>query len=252
MLFSQFSHQTIHSSCALAQSASSWMKYSISICSNSRERKMKLRGVISLRNDLPICAMPNGSFTRVVSDDVLEVDEHALRGLGAEVGDRRGVAHRADIRLEHHVERSRRVRLPGSPVAGEGTRGDLGFGGLGEFANLHRFERALEGFLALERLGGLPGVQRRCARSRAPTRSRRFCNPRRRPRKTADPRGSAACSPCSRRAGRRSRRRGRTPPQTFGCMMMEVSMPTTSSRRCTMSRHQQSRMLRLSSTPSGP
>ena len=41
-------------------------KYSISICSNSRVRKTKLPGVISLRNDLPICAMPNGGFLRVV------------------------------------------------------------------------------------------------------------------------------------------------------------------------------------------
>ena len=41
-------------------------KNSISICSNSRVRKTKLPGVISLRNDLPICAMPNGGFLRVV------------------------------------------------------------------------------------------------------------------------------------------------------------------------------------------
>ena len=40
-------------------------KNSISICSNSRERKVKLRGLISLRNDLPICAMPNGTLMRV-------------------------------------------------------------------------------------------------------------------------------------------------------------------------------------------
>ena len=39
-------------------------KNSISICSNSRVRKTKLPGVISLRNDLPICAMPNGGFLR--------------------------------------------------------------------------------------------------------------------------------------------------------------------------------------------
>ena len=39
-------------------------KYSISICSNSRVRKMKLPGVISLRNDLPIWPMPNGGFLR--------------------------------------------------------------------------------------------------------------------------------------------------------------------------------------------
>ena len=40
------------------------MKYSISICSNSRVRKMKLPGVISLRNALPICPIPNGGFLR--------------------------------------------------------------------------------------------------------------------------------------------------------------------------------------------
>ena len=39
-------------------------KNSISICSNSRVRKMKLPGVISLRNALPICAMPNGGLRR--------------------------------------------------------------------------------------------------------------------------------------------------------------------------------------------
>ena len=40
-------------------------KYSISICSNSRVRKMKFPGVISLRNDFPICPIPNGSFFRM-------------------------------------------------------------------------------------------------------------------------------------------------------------------------------------------
>ena len=40
-------------------------KNSISICSNSRVRKMKLPGVISLRKDLPIWPMPNGGFLRV-------------------------------------------------------------------------------------------------------------------------------------------------------------------------------------------
>ena len=39
-------------------------KNSISICSNSRVRKMKLPGVISLRKLLPIWAMPNGGFLR--------------------------------------------------------------------------------------------------------------------------------------------------------------------------------------------
>ena len=39
-------------------------KNSISICSNSRVRKMKLPGVISLRKDLPMLAMPNGGLER--------------------------------------------------------------------------------------------------------------------------------------------------------------------------------------------
>ena len=41
-------------------------KNSISICSNSRVLKMKLPGVISLRNDLPIWPMPNGILRREV------------------------------------------------------------------------------------------------------------------------------------------------------------------------------------------
>ena len=41
-------------------------KYSISICSNSRVRKMKFPGVISLRKLLPVCAIPNGGFLRAV------------------------------------------------------------------------------------------------------------------------------------------------------------------------------------------
>ena len=39
-------------------------KNSISICSNSRVRKMKLPGVISLRKLLPMFAMPNGGLER--------------------------------------------------------------------------------------------------------------------------------------------------------------------------------------------
>ncbi len=41
-------------------------KNSISICSNSRVRKMKLPGVISLRKLLPIWPMPNGGLRRDV------------------------------------------------------------------------------------------------------------------------------------------------------------------------------------------
>ena len=64
---------SIQSLWAVDQSAAGEMKYSISICSNSRERKMKLRGLISLRNALPIWAMPKGSFTRPVSTTFLKL-----------------------------------------------------------------------------------------------------------------------------------------------------------------------------------
>jgi hypothetical protein len=42
-------------------------KYCISICSNSRIRKMKLPGVISFLNAFPIWAIPKGTFCRAVS-----------------------------------------------------------------------------------------------------------------------------------------------------------------------------------------
>lgn len=60
----QFQHastQCSNHSCASAGG----VKNSISICSNSRVRKMKLPGVISLRNALPTWPMPNGGFLRL-------------------------------------------------------------------------------------------------------------------------------------------------------------------------------------------
>src|SRR5205814_6017886 len=48
-------------------------KYSISICSNSRVRNTKFPGVISLRNDLPTWAMPNGGFLRVVCSTFMKL-----------------------------------------------------------------------------------------------------------------------------------------------------------------------------------
>ncbi|MGC4011518.1 MAG: hypothetical protein QM805_22480 [Pseudomonas sp.] len=91
------------------------MKNLSSICSNSRERKVKLRGLISLRKALPICAMPKGSFWREV-EHVVEVDEDGLRGLGAEIGDGVIVLDGADVGLEHQVEGARPVKLAGLPV----------------------------------------------------------------------------------------------------------------------------------------
>ena len=68
---------------------------------------MKLPGVISLRKLLPTCAIPNGSLRRVARGHVVEVDEDALRRLGAQVRDRGGVLDRPDVGLEHEVEASR-------------------------------------------------------------------------------------------------------------------------------------------------
>jgi hypothetical protein len=45
-------------------SSPSGMKYSISICSNSLDRKMKLRGVISFLKALPIWAIPKGIYQK--------------------------------------------------------------------------------------------------------------------------------------------------------------------------------------------
>ena len=116
-------------------------KNSISICSNSRERKMNCLGVISLRKALPIWAMPKGTLMRVESHDVLEVDEDALRRFRAQVDHRRALLDRADERLEHQVELAR-----------------LGELALGEFAGMLRgLSRALA-------LGDLVGAEACLAR----------------------------------------------------------------------------------------
>ena len=59
----QANRSSIHDWCH-SSSVPGWTKNSISICSNSRVRKMKLPGVISLRKDLPMLAMPNGGLRR--------------------------------------------------------------------------------------------------------------------------------------------------------------------------------------------
>ena len=76
-------------------------------------------------------------------DDVLEVGEDALRGLGAEVRDGRRVGERADVRLEHQVEVARRRERAG--LAGGGRRDQtlLVVGRLGEVLELGQRELAL-------------------------------------------------------------------------------------------------------------
>ena len=68
----QFHRCSIQYSCHFSSVPGS-TKYSISICSNSRVRKMKLPGVISLRKLLPVCAMPNGGFLRAVVSTFLKL-----------------------------------------------------------------------------------------------------------------------------------------------------------------------------------
>ena len=102
----QFTRCSIQYWCHSSASAGG-TKNSISICSNSRTRKRKFPGVISLRKLLPICAMPNGGLTR--SDDVtfLKLTKMPCAVSGPEIGDARVVAHGADVRLEHQVEVAR-------------------------------------------------------------------------------------------------------------------------------------------------
>jgi hypothetical protein len=68
---------------------------------------MKLPGVISLRKDLPVCAMPNGRLAARGLHDVEEVDEDALRRLGPQVVQPLLVLHRAQIGLEQPAELTR-------------------------------------------------------------------------------------------------------------------------------------------------
>ena len=94
---------------------------------------MKLPGVISLRNDLPIWPMPNGGFLRDVVQHVGEVHEDALRGLGPQVVQAGLVLDGAEVGLEHHVE----VARLGPLAAGAAVRaGDVGEAVLGRAALL--------------------------------------------------------------------------------------------------------------------
>ena len=87
-----------------ASPSSGGTKYSISICSNSRVRKMKLPGRDLVAERLADLRDAERRLLARGRLHVLEVDEDALRGLGAQVGDRGVVLHRADVGLEHQVE----------------------------------------------------------------------------------------------------------------------------------------------------
>ena len=86
---------------------------------------MKLPGVISLRKLLPVWAMPNGGLRARRLHDVEEVDEDALRRLGAQVVQARLVLDDAEVGLEHHVELARLGPLSTGAAA---RAGDVGQG----------------------------------------------------------------------------------------------------------------------------
>ena len=114
-------YQRIRSSiqCSCQRSASSGgQKNSISICSNSRVRKMKLpvRDLVAKR--LADLRDPERRLLARELEDVLEVDEDPLGGLGAQVGDRGRVLHRPDVGLEHEVELARVGELAVGALAG--------------------------------------------------------------------------------------------------------------------------------------
>ena len=68
---------------------------------------MKLPGVISFRNDLPTCAIPNGGLRRASWATFLKLMKIPWRRLGTEVRGRALVLQRPDVRLEHEVELAR-------------------------------------------------------------------------------------------------------------------------------------------------
>ncbi len=105
--------------CSCQRSASSGgQKNSISICSNSRVRKMKLPGGDLVAKRLADLGDPERRLLARELQDVLEVDEDPLSGLRAQVGDRARVLHRADGGLEHQVELARLGELAVRALAG--------------------------------------------------------------------------------------------------------------------------------------
>ena len=72
---------------------------------------MKLPGEISLRNDLPIWAMPSGKAAIGALLHVEEIDENALRRFGPEIHHAGVFLDRPKEGLEHEVELSSLTQL---------------------------------------------------------------------------------------------------------------------------------------------
>ena len=65
---------------------------------------MKFPGVISLRNALPICAMPKGGLRRAIWATFLKLTKMPCAVSGLEVGVLPHLLDRADPGREHQVE----------------------------------------------------------------------------------------------------------------------------------------------------
>ena len=98
-----------------------WQKNSISICSNSRERNVKFRGVISLRKLLPICAMPNGIPTRVLSSTFLKLTKMPWAVSGRRNAASSSVPIAPTIVLNIRLNSRGSVSVPGSFASGAST-----------------------------------------------------------------------------------------------------------------------------------
>ncbi len=105
---------------------------------------------------LPDLGDPEGRFLARELQDVLEVDEDPLGGLGTQVGDRAGLLDRSDGRLEHQVEVARLGQ-----VALVGFAGMLrGFAPAGELADVVGPEALLAGAAVDQRVGEARQVAR--------------------------------------------------------------------------------------------
>ena len=117
---------------------------------------MKLPGEISLRKLLPIWAMPKGRRLARDGTHVLEVDEDALRRLGAQIDHGRVFFDGAHEGLEHQIELARLGQLAAA------VRAAVALQVVGAEAHLALF--AID-----QRIGELSRCARRLSRPRAPS-----------------------------------------------------------------------------------
>ena len=101
---SQSTADAVSSTANHSRSVPGSQKNSSSICSNSLVRKVKLPGVISLRKDLPIWPIPNGTLLAGSSLYVLEVYEDTLCSLRTQIYGVLCILGNTLESLEHQVE----------------------------------------------------------------------------------------------------------------------------------------------------